>query len=65
MPSRAPMRQENGRMRQSLARPPSVARNPECAEPMSNAVKKPKTVYVCADCGADTLRWMGKCPGCG
>ncbi len=27
--------------------------------------KKQKTVYVCAECGADTLRWLGKCPSCG
>jgi len=26
--------------------------------------KKTKTVYVCTECGSDTLRWMGKCPSC-
>ena len=26
---------------------------------------KEKTMYVCADCGYETPRWMGKCPGCG
>ena len=27
--------------------------------------KKKKTAYVCQNCGYDTLKWMGKCPGCG
>ena len=27
--------------------------------------KKKKTVYVCQECGYDTAKWMGKCPGCG
>ena len=27
--------------------------------------KKKKTAYVCQECGYDTLKWMGKCPGCG
>ena len=27
--------------------------------------KKKKTAYVCQDCGYDTVKWMGKCPGCG
>lgn len=27
--------------------------------------KKKKTVYVCQQCGYDTLKWVGKCPGCG
>lgn len=26
---------------------------------------KEKTVYVCGECGYETLRWMGKCPQCG
>jgi DNA repair protein RadA/Sms len=26
---------------------------------------KPKTSYVCHACGADSLQWLGKCPGCG
>jgi DNA repair protein RadA/Sms len=26
---------------------------------------KPKTHYVCAECGASSLRWLGRCPGCG
>jgi DNA repair protein RadA/Sms len=25
---------------------------------------KPATVYVCADCGAETLKWQGQCPQC-
>ena len=27
--------------------------------------KKQKTRFVCQVCGADTLRWQGKCPACG
>lgn len=27
--------------------------------------KKRKTMYVCQECGYDSLKWMGKCPGCG
>ncbi|MDH6358881.1 DNA repair protein RadA [Parabacteroides sp. PF5-9] len=26
---------------------------------------KTKTVYVCSNCGADSPKWVGKCPGCG
>jgi DNA repair protein RadA/Sms len=26
---------------------------------------KPAIVYVCADCGAETLKWQGQCPQCG
>lgn len=26
---------------------------------------KVKTVYVCQQCGAQSPRWVGKCPGCG
>jgi DNA repair protein RadA/Sms len=26
---------------------------------------KKKTVYFCAECGYDSPKWMGKCPGCG
>jgi len=26
---------------------------------------KPKTAYVCADCGASALQWFGSCPSCG
>src|SRR4051794_12903130 len=25
---------------------------------------KPAIVYVCADCGAETLKWQGQCPQC-
>lgn len=27
--------------------------------------QKTKTHYVCQDCGGDSPRWMGRCPGCG
>jgi len=26
---------------------------------------KTKTVFFCTDCGTETPKWMGKCPGCG
>jgi DNA repair protein RadA/Sms len=26
---------------------------------------KIKTVYVCSECGAESLKWTGKCPACG
>lgn len=26
---------------------------------------KPRTVYVCTDCGAESTQWFGKCPACG
>src|SRR5687767_14889496 len=25
---------------------------------------KPAVVFVCADCGAETLKWQGQCPQC-
>jgi DNA repair protein RadA/Sms len=25
---------------------------------------KPKTIYVCADCGAHSVKWVGQCPDC-
>ena len=24
-----------------------------------------KTVFVCSECGYETPKWAGKCPGCG
>ena len=27
--------------------------------------KKKKSVFVCQDCGYESAKWMGKCPGCG
>jgi DNA repair protein RadA/Sms len=24
-----------------------------------------KTVYLCSDCGAESRKWVGRCPGCG
>lgn len=26
---------------------------------------KSKTTYICRDCGYKSLKWLGKCPGCG
>jgi DNA repair protein RadA/Sms len=28
-------------------------------------MKKPKTAYVCSECGASALQWFGACPSCG
>ncbi|HEY8250703.1 MAG TPA: DNA repair protein RadA [Burkholderiales bacterium] len=28
-------------------------------------MKKPKTAYVCSECGATALQWFGSCPSCG
>ena len=26
---------------------------------------KAKTVFVCKECGNESPKWMGRCPGCG
>ena len=26
---------------------------------------KSKTVYICSNCGAESLKWVGRCPSCG
>lgn len=26
---------------------------------------KAKTLYICQECGHESVRWLGKCPGCG
>ena len=28
-------------------------------------MKAPKSIYVCTECGAQSPKWMGKCPHCG
>ncbi len=28
-------------------------------------VKKPKTVFVCNECGSESAKWVGQCPVCG
>jgi DNA repair protein RadA/Sms len=28
-------------------------------------MRKPKTAYVCSECGATALQWFGACPSCG
>ena len=28
-------------------------------------MKRPKTAYVCSECGASALQWFGSCPSCG
>ena len=32
---------------------------------MTRKMAKLKTVYVCTQCGMDSPKWVGKCPGCG
>lgn len=32
---------------------------------MIMAASKTKTAYVCSQCGYDSPKWLGKCPGCG
>ncbi|MCY0876017.1 MAG: DNA repair protein RadA [Firmicutes bacterium] len=27
-------------------------------------MKKPKTRFVCSDCGTESVKWLGRCPGC-
>ncbi len=29
------------------------------------ATKTPKTIYICEECGAQSPKWLGKCPHCG
>ena len=31
----------------------------------SRLMAKPKTAYVCSECGATALQWFGACPSCG
>ena len=26
--------------------------------------QKSKSVYICSECGYETPRWLGQCPGC-
>ena len=26
---------------------------------------KVKSMYVCSECGYESVKWYGKCPGCG
>jgi len=26
---------------------------------------KQKTVYVCSECGQESVKWLGRCPSCG
>lgn len=26
---------------------------------------KSKTIYFCTECGAETMKWQGRCPSCG
>ncbi|MDR0834965.1 MAG: DNA repair protein RadA [Tannerella sp.] len=28
-------------------------------------MSKEKSIYVCTECGAESLKWIGKCPACG
>ena len=26
---------------------------------------KNKTIFVCSECGNESVKWLGKCPACG
>ena len=26
---------------------------------------KSKSIYICSECGFESAKWYGKCPGCG
>ena len=41
------------------------AANCVAADEEESMARKPRTVYVCQQCGAQSPRWMGKCPDCG
>lgn len=28
-------------------------------------MSKTKTIYICSNCGAESVKWIGKCPSCG
>ena len=28
-------------------------------------MKKEKDIFVCSECGYQSVRWLGKCPNCG
>lgn len=32
---------------------------------MSNNLGKEKTIFICSQCGFESPKWSGKCPGCG
>lgn len=32
---------------------------------MKAGIKPPKTVFICQECGHQSLKWMGRCPDCG
>src|SRR5438105_7011552 len=60
-----------GASSQTLARGANIARNDHPAVTMevradtSLMPPKPKTAFVCQQCGNDYPKWIGKCPSCG
>ena len=34
-------------------------------EEVKNEMAKRKTKFMCQECGYESPKWMGKCPGCG
>ena len=30
-----------------------------------SAMKPPRTVFVCQECGGQQQKWLGRCPDCG
>ncbi len=39
--------------------------NPAVPKQSEMASAKTKSVYFCSDCGYESPKWLGKCPGCG
>ena len=34
-------------------------------KPAGKSQSKPRTAYVCSECGADYAKWQGQCEACG
>ena len=43
---------------------PATGERPSPPYTLYNMAKE-KTVYVCSECGADSPKWLGRCPACG
>src|SRR5438034_3358872 len=48
--------------------PPTLhakAERPPCSSGRRTAMKPPRVVFVCQECGAQAPKWMGRCVECG